>query len=412
MYRWQTLCFNQIGRFMNSPLVTRARDIANESDWTDLSAHWRLRSDTIYLNHGSFGLAPNQVRYARQKWIDRLDQQPMDFYLRQLEPALLSARHCVAEFVGTTSENLVFVDNATYGMNVVADSFQLDTNDEVLVNDHEYGAVGRIWQRKCERVGAKVVSVDLPDRFESQEEIVDALLAGATNRTRIIIVSHITSATALILPVKQICEAFAKKGIAVCVDGPHAPAQVEFSIDDLNCDFYTASCHKWLCATLGTGFLYVHPRHHNLIEPPIKSWGRLLPATPEAWDEEFTWVGTRDPSPFLSIPTAIEFMGSVGFELFRNRSNWLAAYAENHLSEMWGTTPIGTRERGWYGSMAHVPLPTGDWSELQLKLWQQIGIEVPIIQFNNRFFVRVSCHLYNNTAQIDTLIKALARLTG
>jgi isopenicillin-N epimerase len=387
------------------------RDVSIDQDWSDLAAHFRSRVDTIYLNHGSFGLAPNQVRYARRDWIERLDEQPMDFYLRQLEPALMAARCRVAEFAGTEKENLVFVENATYGMNVVARSFELMANDEVLINDHEYGAVQRIWQRECERVGAKLICVDLPERFESSDQIVETLLAGVTDKTRLLIVSHITSATALIMPVKKICESFARLGISTCIDGPHAPAQVELSIDELNCDFYTASCHKWLCATLGSGFLYVHPRHNSSISPPIKSWGRLLPAIPHTWDEEFTWPGTRDPSGYLSIPNAIEFMESIGFDQFRARSRWLASYAEQQLTKMFGTVPIGSRDHGWYGSMAHVPLPLGNWSALQKSLWDQVGIEIPIIEFKKRFYVRVSCHLYNNTAQIDTLVKALSRLT-
>jgi isopenicillin-N epimerase len=163
---------------------------------------------------------------------------------------------------------------------------------------------------------------------------------------------------------------------------------------------------------LGTGFLYVHPRQQSSIEPAIKSWGRLKPAIPDSWDEEFTWMGTRDPSHLLSLPTAIEFLESIGLDAFRARSRWLATYAEEKLIEMFGTTPIGKRNDGWYGSMTHVPMPPGDWSKLQKQLWDQVGIEVMIINFNDRWFIRVSNHLYNNSTQLDTLTKALHRLTN
>ncbi len=186
----------------------KARDVSNDQDWLDLAVHWRLRTDTTYLNHGSFGLPPDAVRHARRQWIDRLDEQPMDFYLRKMEPLLLEAKNQVAKFVGTTSENLIFVDNATYGMNVVAHSFDLNSGDEVLINDHEYGSVKRIWQRKCDRVGAKLACVEMPERFESPEQIADVLLSGITDKTKLLIVSHITSPTALIMPVREICEAF------------------------------------------------------------------------------------------------------------------------------------------------------------------------------------------------------------
>ncbi len=396
----------------NNTTIHTPRDASSDQEWWDMAAQWQIRPDTIYLNHGSFSPQVHRVRHARRGWIDRLDEQPMDFYLRQLEPALNDARITTADFFGTRKENLVFVDNSTYGMNVVAESIKLRAGDEVLMNNHEYGAVIRIWQRQCDRAGATLKIMTLPDQFESEQQIIDTLTSGVSDKTKLAIVSHITSATALVMPIKDICQAFADRGVAVCVDGPHAPVQVEFAIDDLNCDFYTASCHKWLCSTLGSGFLYAHPRQHANMQPAIKSWGRLLPAMPETWDEEFTWIGSRDPSPFLTIPVAIDWLREIGFENFRQRSRWLAAYAEDQLGRLFGTKPIGDRSQGWYASMAHVPMPPGDWSGLQKQLWEQVGIEVMIIQFESRWYIRVSCHLYNNQTQIDTLIKALARLTA
>jgi isopenicillin-N epimerase len=396
---------------MNTPNPIPKRDPSNDRDWFDLATHWKLRSDTIYLNHGSFGLQPNVVRHNRRGWIDRLDEQPMDFYLRQMESALFEARASIAKFVGTSAANLVLIDNATYAMNIVANSFSLNPGDEVLINDHEYGAVHRIWQRACDAAGAKLVSATLPDSFESKEQILDCLTQSATSKTRLLVVSHITSATALIMPIEEICDTFHNQGIAVCVDGPHAPAHVELSVENLKCDFYTASLHKWLCAPLGSGFLYVHPRFQNTIQPPVKSWGRLLPAIPETWDEEFTWIGSRDPSPFLSVPQAIGWIQDIGLDNFRERVGWLASYTENCLRDLFNTQPIGDRNNGWYGAMTHVPLPPGDWSGLQKQLWEQIGIEVMIIQFKERWYVRVSHHLYSNQTQINTFIKAISRMT-
>ncbi len=390
--------------------MTKIRDPKKENDWSDLASQWKIHPDTTYLNHGSFSPPPNCVRYARRGFIDRLDENPMDFYLRQMEGLLLGARESLADFVGTTVSNLILVDNATYGMNVVAKSFPLSSGDEVLIGNHEYGAVHRIWDRTCDEVGARKVACTLPAQIESEQQVIDSLLAGVTDKTRLLIISHITSATALILPIKKIYEEFANRGIAVCVDGPHAPAQIDLNIEDLGCDFYTASCHKWMCATLGTGFLYVHPKWHDQVQPIMKSWGRLLPAIPETWDEEFTWMGSRDPSGFLSIPVAIEFLRGIGLESFRARSRELATYAEQSLLDIYKTTPLADRQQGWYGSMAHVPMPAGDWSNLQRQLREQVGIEVMIINFEDQWYTRVSCHLYNNRVQIDTLVKALSRL--
>lgn len=380
-----------------------------DSDWSDLAAYWSIRPDSTYLNHGSFGPSPSPVREVRRNYIDALDCQPMDFYVRQFEPLLLEARQKLGDFLGTARKNIVFAENATFAMNVVADSFPLREGDEVLLNDHEYGAVMRIWERKCARTGATVKVVPLPERIESAQQVVDSLVAGITPRTRLTIVSEITSPTAIILPVAQIAEAFRQRGVAVCVDGPHVPVQIDLHLDSLNVDFYCASLHKWLCAPLGTGFLYAHPRWHGIVQPQLLSWGRLLPALPENWDEQFTWSGTRDSSLYLSVPAAIDFMTkTVGLETFRSRCYWLANYAREQLMELTGQVPIAPTTGGWYGTMCHVPLPSGDWSRLQSWLWEAHKIEVPIIHFNSRWFVRVSSHLYNTTSQVDRLVRAIA----
>lgn len=386
------------------------RNHDQDQDWQDIANLWEIRPGTHYLNHGSFGPPPRPVRQARRKFIDQLDAQPMDFYLRQYEPLLDAARTRLARFLGTSQPNLVFIENATFGMNIVADNFPLSPGDEVLINNHEYGAVHRIWNRACERSNAHLVSVQLPEKIESKGQVVDSLLRGVTDRTRLIVVSHITSATALILPIQDICDEMRRRNIAVCVDGPHAPAQVELKIDSLNCDFYTASCHKWLSASLGSGFLYANPRWHERLQPQLKSWGRLLPAIPEHWTEEFTWSGTRDPSCYLSIPAAIDLMEEIGIDNFRSRSRWLAEYGENRLIDVFGFPTMACRESGWYGSMAHVRLPEGNHESLQKMLWERHQIEVPVFPFEGKDYVRLSCHLYNSREQIDRLVDALREL--
>lgn len=226
-----------------------------------------------------------------------------------------------------------------------------------------------------------------------------------TERTRLLVVSHITSPTAIIFPVQELCQQFRELGVATCVDGPHAPAHVDIDLDEFGCDFYTASCHKWLCAPLGSGFCFAHPRWHDVMQPPLKSWGRMLPAIPESWDEEFTWSGTRDFSQYLSIPVAIDFIQAIGIQQFRERCFWLSRTARQELIRITGCEPIAPESM--YGCMAHVPLPAGDHSGLQQQLWQNLGIEVPIIDFEGRWYVRVSCHLYIHMRQIEVLLGAI-----
>jgi isopenicillin-N epimerase len=386
-------------------------------EWSQWGSHWRLRPGTIYLNHGSFGPPPEPVRETRRQWIRRLDEQPMDFFVRELEPAWHAARTKLAGFVGAPPSDLIFVENATVGMNIVADSFPLAAGDEVLLTDHEYGAVQRIWQRACEKSGATLKTAILPLPFRTAEETTAAAMHAVTDRTRLVVVSHVTSVTAVILPVQAICAAAHARGIPACIDGPHAPAQVPLSIKEIGCDFYTASCHKWLSAPFGSGFLYVAPGQQSRIRPNVLSWGRLLPGPIESWSDEFIWSGTRDPSPFLAIPAAIEFLeNTVGIDNFRRGSHALAQYARQQILGQAENPPheplepLVPDDPAWYGSMAHVPLPPGDKYELQNQLWQQYGIEVPIVEFRGNRYIRVSCHLYNTPQQIDILSDALADL--
>lgn len=383
----------------------------NDEAWRDLADEWSLRPGTIYLNHGSFGPPPVCVQEARHKWQHRLDSNPMDFLVRELEHELQTVCQTLGSFVGTNGENLILVDNATYAMNVVANSFSLSHGDEVMLTNHTYGAVRRIWQRQCEQVGAKLATINLPPVIESTEQVVDVLTQSVTPNTRLLVVSHITSPTAITLPVRDVTKAMHQQGVAVCIDGPHAVAQLPLAIDDLNCDFYAASCHKWLSAPFGTGFLYVHPRRQAQMKPPVLSWGRTdRSVTTSDWTDEFTWLGTRDPSGYLTIPAAIQFLRNVGMDNFRARTHYLACYARSALIEFAPRDPILPDSPVWYGSMAHVPLPDGDARQLQTALWNQYGIEVPVIDFDGMRWIRVSCHLYTNKAHIEQLVAALRAL--
>lgn len=384
------------------------RSITDDSAWEDVRQQWHLREDTIYLNHGSFGPPPEPVRTARRGWIDELDRQPMDFFIRISAPALQSARQTLASFVGTQPENLVLVENSTSAMNILADSLPLAVDDEVLLTDHEYGAVTRIWQRACRRAGANPPTIArLPIPVDSSQAIVGAILNAANDKTRLIVISHITSATAIILPVAEICRQAKQRGIEVCIDGPHALAQIPLHIDRLDCSYYTASCHKWLSAPFGSGFLYVAPPKQHHIQPQQLSWGRLPPATADRWDDEFVWSGTRDPSSYLGIAAAIRFLEAVGIEKFRQRTHYLAGYARDRLLRLPGASVITPDDAAWYGSMSLVRLPDGDCMDLQRRLWENHHLEVPIIDFGGRRYVRVSCHLYNRQQDIETLAHAL-----
>lgn len=391
----------------------QVRRANSEEDWQDVAAAWRLRPDTIYLNHGSFGPPPAPVRVARRAWQDALDEQPMDFFVRRFEPAWFDARGRLAAFVNCAADDMIFVENATAGMNLVADGFRLNAGDEVLLTDHEYGAVERIWRRATDAVGAKLAVAQLPLPIASVGEILDAIFSQVTAHTRLLVVSHITSPTAIILPVAAICREARSRGLAVCIDGPHALLQTPVDLRQLGCDFYTASCHKWLCAPFGTGFLYVSQRYQPWMRPAALSWGRTPPTTLEQWYDEFVWSGTRDPSAFLAIPAAIDFFESLGFETVRERLHAMAGEARAELLDLLQCQPYAPEAsdgHAWYGCMAHLPLPSGDARALQHALWQDYGIEVPIVSWRDERSIRVSCHLYNTRQDVGRLLDALRAL--
>jgi len=415
---------------------------------TDVARQWSFPPGTIYLNHGSFGPSPRVVQEVREELQRRLEAQPMDFFLRQLPPLLIEARARLAEFVGAEAGNLVFVDNATVGMNVVAASVELRPGDEVLCNDHEYGAMLRIWERKCQAAGAKLVVQRLPYPLQTTEELIESVLAAASDRTRLLVFSHITSPTAIIFPAAELCRRASQLGIPVCIDGPHAVAMLPLDLESLGCDFYTASCHKWLSAPFGSGFLYIHPRRQETVRPAIISWGRTLDGDEPSWRDEFHWLGTRDTTAWLTVPAAIDFLENFGVERFRRETRELAHYARQRIEELvrdldasgtadfvplvpdvghvdvghvskrapapeepsvghvWKRAPL-TSDPAWYGSMTAVPLPAGECEPLQRALWEKHGIEVPIVDHGGRRLIRVSCHLYNTARQIDHLLDAL-----
>ena len=379
---------------------------------------WTLAAGVTYLNHGSFGPSPRCVQAERERWSRQLEQQPMGFFLQEMEPALDTALQVLGDFIGAPPRDLAFIDNATLAMNVVAGSLRLKAGDEILLNDHEYGAVFRIWRQVCQSVGAKVVSAATTVPIVDRAQLLDELFAAATPRTRLIVVSHVTSPTAVIMPVAEICRRAHGLGIPVCIDGPHAPAMVPIHLKSIGCDYYCASLHKWLSAPFGSGFLYVAPRHQSALRSPLTSWGRSLSGAAERWQDELHWLGTRDPAPQLATTAAIQFLQQAGIERFREYGHTLAQYARQRLMEWSGQPALTPDSPDWYGTMVTVPLRHAEprrtkpnaCDPLQAKLRDQHRIEVPVMDWRGHRHLRVSCHLYNTQQEIDLLMDTLPQL--
>ena len=387
-------------------------------DWNEFRSQWDFSPGMTYLNHGSFGPSPRVVREARQRWAEELEHNPMEFFVRRQEALLDEAACELGQFLRCRPENLAFVPNATVAMNIVAENTRLESGDEVLLNDHEYGAVIRIWGSHCQRVGAKTVLARLPMGEATASDRVDAIFNRVTPRTKMIVVSHVTSPTALILPVEEVCRRAKPLGIPVCIDGPHAIAMRPLALDQLGCDFYCASLHKWLAAPFGSGFLYSKPKHRSGLKPSIISWGRSLSGRESRWVDEFHWTGTSDPAPYLAAPEAIRFLQSVGLDRFRDQCHTLARYAGQQLSERCGAIPLARDDE--FGTMLTLELPRlvrvvqppGTPHPVQWQLATEFGIEIPIVEWQDRLHIRVSCHLYNSPEQIDRLVEVLEGLSA
>lgn len=384
------------------------------------AAHWDLDPDCFYLNHGSFGPSPRPVRMARNTWTERLESQPMRFFCREMEEQLEQTAARLASFLGTSPDRIALVDNATVAMNIVAESVELHAGDEVILTDHEYGAVRNIWQRKCRESGARMVNAALP--FPPDPEgVVRAIESVISERTRLIVVSHVTSATATILPVTPICQMARQRNIPVAIDGPHALTMLDVDLSTIPCDFYCASCHKWMCAPFGSGFLWVHPRHHGRIKSPVVSWDGSIAGRPASWKDRVNWLGTRDPASLLSITSALEFMNRERTEAFRNHAHSLICDAREQLLKIPGTGTFCTPHVGDFVSMVAIELPrTEDWTPgyhghpdvLQTFLRERHGIEVLTGSWNNRRFLRISAHLYTTRQHIRVLASAVAGFFG
>ncbi|MBX7166311.1 MAG: aminotransferase class V-fold PLP-dependent enzyme [Pirellulales bacterium] len=384
-------------------------DPYDDAGWETLRTEWQFPPEVTYLNHGAFGPSPRRVRQERVTWIDRIESQPADFFERHLEHELHRVAARLGLLVGTAAESLVLLDNATAAMNVVAQSVQLAAGDEVLLTDHEYGAVARLWQQRCDLGGASLRTVALPTPLTSSDEVVERVIGAITPRTRLLVVSHVTSKTAVVLPVEAICQRARELGVLVCVDGPHALAMRPLDLATLDADFYAVSCHKWLAGPFGTGFLYAAPRVQAQVRPMLISWGTPPAGARGDWRDEFVWLGTRDPSAFMALPAAIDILEDIGIESFRQRTHDLARYARQQIAELAGLPPLVPDDRAWYGSMIAVPLPSGDPVALHQTLWQRYGIEVPVSLWQDRPLIRVSCHVYTRRADIDRLCEALRR---
>lgn len=371
-----------------------------------LKQHFLLDPEVAFLNHGSFGACPRPVFEAYQRWQVELERQPVEFLGRRFTELMRQAREPLAAYLHTAADNIVYVPNATVGLNIVARSLRLQPGDEVLSTNHEYGALDRTWRFLCGHWGAVYTNQPIPLPLPTEADFVEALWAGVTPRTRVIFLSHITSPTALIFPVKAVCRRARAEGILTIVDGAHAVGQLPLALDDLGADVYSSNNHKWLCAPKGSAFLYVRPEIQKLIEPLVVSWGwESLSPGPSRFVDEQEWTGTRDIAAYLATPAALDFMARHHWDEVRAACHALAVDTWQDLLALTGLPALSNSSA--FAQLFAAPLPACDGGRLKTRLYDEFKVEAPILQWQDLYLVRVSIQGYVTRADTERLLAAL-----
>jgi isopenicillin-N epimerase len=376
----------------------------------NLKQHFLLDPSVIFLNHGSFGATPKPVFEAYQKWQYRLEKQPVLFLGRELDGFLKDSRRVLGEYINADADDLVYIPNATHAVNIIARSLRLKPDDEILTTDHEYGACDYTWEFICEKTSAKYIHqhISLPAR--SREEIVEQFWQGVTPRTKAIYISQITSSTALRLPVEEICRRAGQAGILTIVDAAHSLGQIPLDLKELDADIVFANAHKWLMNAKGSAFLYVRRRLQDLIDPLVVSWGyHATPAiaTGSRFVDYLQWTGTKDPSAFLTIPDAIQFMKDYDWDHVRSECHSLLRQAIERICALTRLPPAYPLDSDFFSQMGIAPLPASDLVTLKSRLYDEHKIEIPLTEWQGSQFARISVQGYNTQEDIDALLGAL-----
>lgn len=370
-----------------------------------LKSLFLLDPTVTFLNHGSFGACPRSVFETFQRWQLELERQPVEFLGRRIDSLLNESRAALADYLNADTDDLFYVQNATTGVNIAARSLKLAPGDEILTTQHEYGACDNTWEFVCAKTGAVYVRQEITMPLTTPDAFVEEFWAGVTPRTRVIYISHVTSASAFIFPVQEICRRAREAGILTLIDGAHAPGQVPVDLRALDPDFYTGNLHKWVCAPKGSAFLYVRRSQQAIIEPNIVSWG---------WHDDGSFIaknqkqGTREPAAYLSVPAAIQFQREHHWDEVRASCHTMIESLHGTMAELFDLPPIAPVD--WFGQMLTAPLPNCDAAAVKVRLYDQYRIEAPLIDWKNRQFIRVSIQGYNTAEDIARLTSALQEI--
>lgn len=367
-----------------------------------------LDPEITFLNHGSFGACPKPIFENYQYWQLELEKEPVQFIQKNSAQYLKTSKDALANYIGCSSDDFFYTTNPTVAVNTVLRSLNLEEGDEVLTTNHEYGAMDRTWSYFSKKKGIKYIRQNISLPILSKEQILNEFWSGYTSKTKIIFISHISSVTALVFPVKEICEKARELGLITIIDGAHVPGQLDLNIQELNPDFYTGALHKWLLAPKGVSFLYVKKTFQNSIDPLVVSWGYESESPSDSQFLDYhQHQGTRDISAFLTIPKAIEFLRVNNWEERAALCRKLIRDNYNKFCELLNSKPICPVTSEFLVQMCSIPIQTTKPLELKETLFHKYKIEIPVMKLEDKFFLRIAINGYNSQQDLDILREAL-----
>jgi len=377
----------------------------------NLKDQFLLNPEYRHLNHGSFGACPKPIFEDYQKWQLALERDPVDFFVNKGNIQLQKSKEALGNYINCSADNLVYTMNPTWAINIIAKSLDMKPGDEILATNVEYGALDRTWKYYCEKAGAKYIQSEIPLPIQSKEQFIESFWKGYSKNTKAIFISHITSMTATIFPVKEICERAKELGLMTIVDGAHVPGHIPLDLQELKADVYTGACHKWMLTPKGCSFLYITPEIQNDFDPVLISWGYDSDNPGKSKFLDYHQLqGTRDYSAFLTVPTAIEFLKENNWEDVSKQAKQLILNNYEDLCDLYGTKPICPVTSEFLGQICSVPVNVSSASDLKTILFDKYKIEIPVFQLANQIYMRLSAQAYVSQDDVDYLKDAIREI--
>ena len=375
---------------------------------SNIKSQFLLRDDVTFLNFGSFGACPKPIFERYQQYQLELEQEPVQFITVNGLQYLKQSREALAAYINCPADDVVYVTNPSYAVNIIAKSFNLQKDDEILTTNLEYGACDRAWNYYCKKVGAKYIRQPITLPIPSKEDLINEFFKGLTSKTKLVFISHLTSSTGLRMPVEEICAIAKQKGILIFVDGAHAPGQLPLNLQTLQADIYTGACHKWMMTPKGSSFLYVKNEHQHLFDPLIVSWGYQSTAPSQSQFLDYHQMqGTRDFSAFLCIPNAIEFMQQNNWSAVSKTCKEMVQQNAPRFCKLLKATPTAPITDDFICQLYSTPIKTKQPLELHRHFFNQYKIEVPVMPHGDNVFLRYSIQAFNTQNDLDKLYNAV-----